>query len=348
MLRWRQTWRKGFTLIELLVVIAIIAVLIGLLVPAVQKVREAAARTQSVNNLKQIGLAMHNYNDTYKRLPPNLGWNPAANSSGYVVSGGADGTAFFHILPFIEQGNLYKQSYQTRYWGYISGPASSQTYNYSYPGYYTLVYSYNYSSGYPQYSYFGGTGATAYWADAVSSTVPIYQAPNDPSLTSSGSGAYVSYLTNGQVFDQNGIKIQTIADGSSNTILVAEGYANCYGYSGSRYAAYNLTYSYSYTYSYSLTWAPQYASYGNYSYSYSYNSYPSLPTFYLVAGKTFQEQPSYGGYQCDSSLPQSFSSGSIQVLLGDGSVRGVTTGVSATTWNAALTPNGGEVLGNDW
>src|SRR5437763_2517473 len=107
--RIARLWR-GFTLIELLVVIAIIAILIGLLVPAVQKVREAAARVQSSNNLKQMGLAMHSYNDTYKRLPPTMGWRPSPPSGQYAVANGVDGTAFFHILPFIEQNNLFKQA----------------------------------------------------------------------------------------------------------------------------------------------------------------------------------------------------------------------------------------------
>ncbi|RCS46391.1 DUF1559 domain-containing protein [Bremerella cremea] len=88
--------RRGFTLVELLVVIAIIGVLIALLLPAVQQAREAARRTQCINNLKQVGLAVHNFHDTFGELPPSrvqyeyLGWSAL-------------------LLPFMEQGNLYDQ-----------------------------------------------------------------------------------------------------------------------------------------------------------------------------------------------------------------------------------------------
>jgi len=91
-----KNYRSGFTLIELLVVIAIIAILIGLLLPAVQKVREAAAKMKCANSLKQIGTAMHNFESSFQALPPG------------DTSNGNTGTWFHYILPYIEQENLFK------------------------------------------------------------------------------------------------------------------------------------------------------------------------------------------------------------------------------------------------
>jgi prepilin-type N-terminal cleavage/methylation domain-containing protein/prepilin-type processing-associated H-X9-DG protein len=100
--------RPAFTLIELLVVIAIIGTLIALLLPAVQKVRETAARIQCTNNLKQFGLACLNYHDTYKTLPPGSAWVPGTNW-GDIDWTANKGTWLVYSLPFIEEDNLYKQ-----------------------------------------------------------------------------------------------------------------------------------------------------------------------------------------------------------------------------------------------
>lgn len=103
---FRQKSSRGFTLIELLVVIAIIGILVALLLPAVQQAREAARRTQCRNNLKQIGLALHNYHDTHNTLPP--GWIGATAGVHDVEGINGLGWAVF-LLPYMDQGPLYNQ-----------------------------------------------------------------------------------------------------------------------------------------------------------------------------------------------------------------------------------------------
>ncbi|MCA9075219.1 MAG: DUF1559 domain-containing protein [Planctomycetaceae bacterium] len=110
-MRKRQT---GFTLIELMVVIAIIAILIALLLPAVQQAREAARRTQCKNNLKQIGLAIHNYLDAYRFLPPSACIDPDVTVTGNNGSWGVHG----RILPYLDQNNLYRNVDLTTAWDF--------------------------------------------------------------------------------------------------------------------------------------------------------------------------------------------------------------------------------------
>jgi len=105
--------RPGFTLVELLVVIAIIGILVALLLPAVQAARAAARRSQCSNNVKQIGLAVHNFADAQKRIPPVESGSTPLGIVNYHTNrpdSGPAGTMFFHILPYIEQANIYNQA----------------------------------------------------------------------------------------------------------------------------------------------------------------------------------------------------------------------------------------------
>lgn len=121
----RVRQRSGFTLIELLVVIAIIAILVALLLPAVQQAREAARRSSCKNNLKQLGIALHNYHDTFRVLPPGCVFGGAPRSGTNPTSYGP--SFYVLILPFIEQGPLYDSlTFNGKSPGYVNeGPASS-------------------------------------------------------------------------------------------------------------------------------------------------------------------------------------------------------------------------------
>ncbi|MCE9567831.1 MAG: DUF1559 domain-containing protein [Planctomycetes bacterium] len=203
--------RRGFTLIELLVVIAIIAILIGLLLPAVQKVREAASRMKCQNNLKQIGIAMHSFHDANSKLP--LG-NRAGPSYGYNWR--------LFILPYLEQSALYLKFDQTQSsWSAAMAPADGAVIpNYRCP-----------STTLPQYSvtlmtyktvqrvtYVGISGATPDTFTG-SSFVESRQTPG-AGTTSCCTGGWIS--GGGVLVPNNAIKLTDISDGTSNTMAVSE------------------------------------------------------------------------------------------------------------------------------
>ncbi len=323
---FKSKWR-GFTLIELLVVIAIIAILIALLVPAVQKVREAAARTQSVNNLKQIVLATHRFYDANKSIPPYLGVKPGPT----VTAGSISGTGFFFLLPYVEQVNLYNSAYKAdTSWDYVN---------------YTAI------NNPPHY---GGESVP------YNAPVPIFMSPSDPSLTTD-TYSYVSYLLNREVYTAKGDqRLNTIRDGTSNTMFIVEGYNQCYGFytGGYRDMYYNLDYLLLTDPYLTGNPTPSFDVDQGYS-STSWSSYPPVVTN-CPPSRTFQDRPSPGansqptsscsgaGNACDSGQPQGLSAGGIQVGLGDGSVRSISPGISFQTWSAAITPSGGELLGADW
>jgi prepilin-type N-terminal cleavage/methylation domain-containing protein len=211
--------RRGFTLIELLVVIAIIAILIGLLLPAVQKVREAAARSQSQNNLHQIGIAFHMHNDTKNRLPYN-GWrNVAANygvpcQSNCLTTSPVDrnitGSWCSQILPYVEQAPLYNVldfNGETASWPeYQLVGAATALKVFICPGR-------NRGKG------FKTTGSTGFIANQAAGPITDYAINNR--VNSPAGNTFRTDGGNGNMID-NRITIQTILDGSSNTILVGE------------------------------------------------------------------------------------------------------------------------------
>jgi len=310
-----RRWR-GFTLIELLVVIAIIAILIGLLLPAVQKVRAAAARMTCANNLKQLGVAVHNYQSSYGKVPQCEGLAPGAGNNSYTGRpdtnpSGSSGTTFFYLLPYIEQDNLYKQ-------------ANGDSMNL--PG----------------------------------QVVKTFICPSDPSsVNASGyggcgvmQGQYVQrggygsscYAANVMVFEPRGtVSIETaMPDGTSNTVIFAERYRNC-SPDGAHGGGCTLP-----------AWAWNTMRNGGDCWS--------SPTFgaqqdgigqmncagaeYNYSGVAFQGGPS--AQACNWYVTQGGHSGSMNVGLGDGSVRNVSASMSVTTWTNACTPNDGQPLGSDW
>jgi prepilin-type N-terminal cleavage/methylation domain-containing protein/prepilin-type processing-associated H-X9-DG protein len=209
MLEVKPTVRGAFTLIELLVVIAIIAILIGLLVPAVQKVREAAAATQCRNNMKQLGIAINAYHDAYKTLPTGGEGTDFVNSpSGPSVF--AKHSTFTMLLPYIEQENIYRQMDLTKY--YNETPANSAAAQNVIPIFHCP------SNGWSQAQDSLGFGTTDYGSTAYTDIDPTTGMRNKATRAD---GALAIVMAGG-VPSTKGVPMTSVRDGSSNTIAIAE------------------------------------------------------------------------------------------------------------------------------
>jgi prepilin-type N-terminal cleavage/methylation domain-containing protein/prepilin-type processing-associated H-X9-DG protein len=314
--------KRAFTLIELLVVIAIIAILIGLLLPAVQKVREAAARAQCQNNLKQMCLATVNCADTNGGpLPQDWAFYPNPKGGNYA----AFGSEMFVIQPYMEQQNLYNSCLC------VPGNTATQLGG--------TDWTAQINNGLPMYA--------AQWSiqyqNAVSNTFgdpKVYICPSDPTVPQATRqpGFATSYVGNGQVFTTLGTFINEniasqqlwypsgIPDGTSNTMFYTEAEAYCPGGSGTAWPYHEWQV------------ASNLFALGGFD---GDNRFPYGPSF-----SYFQIQPT--PTQCEALLPSTGHTGGIMVGMADGSVRLVSQGVSANTWWYVITPAGGEVLGPDW
>ncbi len=333
--RSRCHHRSAFTLIELLVVIAIIAILIALLVPAVQKVREAAARIQCTNNLKQIVLACHNYAGAIKRVPP--AWTDDRSA----FPRRQNDTWCFTILPYMEQQATFDQGTPT---------------------------------GNPVVSNDGYTFKVAV-VPVAKAIIPAYLCPADGTnnshimdplnsgygtVTEGGTGIIInnwatgSYMANVMVLDPSTPKSISGAmpDGTSNTAMIAHRVERC-----DATIVWGVTFDiYNVLYADPRNWSP-------------YRNMPTtgMPTYFalnglnqttrnangvrnqnqdiLLSGLPFQIQPRPGYCQPFSMVtPHEV----MICALGDASVRTVSADVSGATWKSAWTPADGATLGGDW
>jgi prepilin-type N-terminal cleavage/methylation domain-containing protein/prepilin-type processing-associated H-X9-DG protein len=344
--------RRAFTLIELLVVIAIIAILIGLLLPAVQKVREAAARTQCLNNLKQLGLAMHNYEGAIGHLPPAFANTTPAAWAGlppYFFSW----SALAMLNPYLEQTNIYNMMDLTQPIYMPSPPYNISTANQfavqqvvklflcpsdkmqpvANPGDYGVP-----TIGPTNYAVCVGTGAT--------NGGPPFGSPLN---------------SDGMFMAGQGFRITDIADGSSNTAMMSEsllgdGPENAggplpavpqaiqrvYAYTGFGTPLSDAACAGASTWNVSnrrgFMWASGEMRCGSYN-----HYYPPNPNIYDCVTNDLTTITSMA-----FRAARSLHTGGVNVLFGDGSTRFINQSVSLTTWRALATRSGGDLPGSDY
>jgi prepilin-type N-terminal cleavage/methylation domain-containing protein len=307
--------RPGFTLVELLVVIAIIGILVALLLPAVQSAREAARRMQCSNNLKQLGIALHNHHDTFKSFPPGN----FVRINGTTLSG-YGWTWHVKLLPFIEQGGLYDRvssivDTDTDQWDdprqLLAGRDTKLTFfqcpSHPNPG------SVNPNkNGYQLSTYNGVCGNTTFNNDQLDEETDV------------------GYAGNGIFFMNSHVRMADVVDGTSNTFIVAEVQDELKGAPNSNRMA---------------------GSDRKYNFSASGDGNPPTDcSEYLVGMETddpinANTRDANGDYNDDGEYAGSYHPGGAQFTLGDGSVRFVSQTVNITTYRRISTKAGGEVIG---
>jgi prepilin-type N-terminal cleavage/methylation domain-containing protein/prepilin-type processing-associated H-X9-DG protein len=335
--------RRAFTLIELLVVIAIIAVLIGLLLPAIQKVRAAAARISCANNLKQLGLANHNFYNANNRFPPGYNYDPNGKSNAATViaiygtpaPGGYTDWAV-ELLPYVEQDNVYNAWNRTRY---TSAGTSS------------LWASQNFGTP-------SSPGATVLKvficpADVSDVTQPVSNPNGNGQATGANYFALTSYranygsqlpqyppvtgLNNGIFFSASQVKISDITDGTSNTLLIGE--------------RNNLEPLWP---AFSKGWDTTPFAYENGIWGWNGPlAVTSVPINYLLPADAANNPYSSGSAVANNYYNNrvdcfgSSHTGGANFVFCDGSVHFLTTGINTITFNNLGARNDGQVLG-DW